>query len=368
MRVSLLVVLPLLLLPGLAHSVICKTVGADGVTSFTDVPAAECPRGSRIREYSPPAAVVEQAGSVDTGVSARQVEFADYESIEIVSPEADGTVQHNSGNVQVSIKLDPGLQQSHFITAYLDGKAFRGRYGSGQVSLTGVDRGTHKLHVKVADSKGKILIKSDTISFTVRQTPPKLIVNRITGDDHVDKYDPRRVSIVGCYECEIRRSGEDPSTLLKPPPAHEALPAWVTLWFPTSGWKSGPVRVLPNPETVEYVINTQNGPKTVVETYNWEVQAVPRELLATEASFEARVRVYPRQYEKDNAPSEDEVPLVEYKTTSTHSVGQSAFKAVYGLPPVDYTAPPAADFSRKEGGISATPGRTNPAFKPQYAP
>lgn len=365
MRASLLIVLPLLLLPGLAHSVICKTVGADGVTSFTDVPAAECPQGSRIPKYSPPAAVVEQAGSVDTGVTARQVKFAGYESVEIVSPEADGTVQHNSGNVQVSIKLDPGLQQSHFITAYLDGKAFRGRYGSGQVSLTGVDRGTHKLYVKVSDSKGKTLIKSDTISFTVRQTHPKLIVNRITGDDYVDRFDPRRVSIVGCYECEVRRSDEDPSTRLKRPPADEALPAWVTLWFPASDWKSEPVRVLPNPEIVEYVINTEDGPKTVVETYNWEVRAVPRELLAAEASFEARVRVYPRQYEEGRAPSEGAVPLVEFKTTSTHSVGQSAFKAVYGMPPVDYTPPPAADYSRKEGGIPATPG-TNPAYKSNY--
>ena len=362
MNMKLLFVL--LLLPGLAHAVVCKTVGEDGVASFTDVPAAECPQGSRIPEYARPAPVVERAGSVDTGVSARQVEFAGYESIEIVSPEAEGTVQHNSGNVQVSVKLDPGLQQSHFITAYLDRRATRGRYGSSLVSLTGVDRGTHKLFVKVSDSKGKTLIKSDTISFTVRQTHPKLIVNPITGDDHVDQYDPRGVSIVGCYECEIRRSDEDPSTSLKPPPAHGALPAWVTLWFPANDWKSETVRVLPNPETVEYVINTKDGPKNVVETYNWVVE-VPRELLATEASFEARVRVYPRQYEEGPAPSEDAVPLVEFKTTSTHSVDQSAFKAIYGVPPADYAPPPAADYSRKEGGIPATPG-TNPAYKPNY--
>ena len=353
----------LLLLPGLAHAVICKTVGPDGVASFTDVPAAECPQGSRIPEYSPPAPVVEQAGSVNTGVSARQVEFAGYESIEILSPEPNGTVQHNGGNVQVSVKLDPGLQQSHFITAYLDRKAFRGRYGSSQVSLNGVDRGSHDLYVKVSDSKGKTLIKSDTISFTVRQPHPKLIVNPITGDDFVDKYDSRGVSILGCYECEIRRSDEDPSTLLKPAPAHEALPAWVTLWFPASDWKSETVRVLANPETVEYVINTKDGPKTVVETYNWVVE-VSRELLAREASFEARVRVYPREYQQGPAPSEDAVPLVEFKTTSTHSVDQSAFKPIYGAPPADYRPPPAADYSRKEGGIPATPN--NPAYKPNY--
>jgi len=351
----------LLLLPGLAHSVVCKTVGEDGVASFTDVPASECPQGSRILDYSRPAPVVEQAGNVDTGVSARQVEFAGYESIEIVSPEADGTVQHNSGNVPVSVKLDPGLQQSHFITAYLDGKAFRGRYGSSQVSLTRVDRGTHKMYVKVSDSKGKTLIKSDTISFTVRQTHPKLIVNPITGDDYVDNYDdPRGVRIMGCYECEIRKSYDDPSTVLKPPPAHEALPAWVTLWFPASDWKSDTVRVLINPETVEYVINTKDGPKTVVETYNWFVK-VPRELLATEASFEARVRVYAREDEGLAPPEDDAVYLVEFKTTSTHSVDPSVSKAFY-------SPAPGADYGSEFGGISTTPGQTNPALKPNYAP
>ncbi len=71
----------LLLLPGLAHAVVCKTVGEDGVASFTDVPAAECPQGSRIPEYSRPEPVVERAGSVNTGVSARQVDFAGYDQV-----------------------------------------------------------------------------------------------------------------------------------------------------------------------------------------------------------------------------------------------------------------------------------------------
>ena len=128
MNMKLLCVI--LLLPGLAHAVICKTVGPDGVASFADVPAAECPQGSRTADYSRPARVVEQAGSVDTGVSARQVKFAGYESIEILSPEADGAVRSNEGRVPVSVELKPVLQQSHFITAYLDGKAFRGRDGS----------------------------------------------------------------------------------------------------------------------------------------------------------------------------------------------------------------------------------------------
>jgi len=366
----------LLLLPGLAHAVVCKTVGPDGVASFTDVPAAECPQGSRTPDYSRPAPVAEQAGSVDTGVSARQVKFAGYESIEIVSPEADGTVQHNSGNIQVSVKLDPGLQQSHFMTAYLDGKAFRGRYGSSQITLTGVDRGTHKLYVKVSDTKGKTLIKSDTISFTVRQVPPKLIVNPITGDDYVDNYDPRWVKILGCYECTDSKRYEDRDNKRDKRRRVKLIPsAWVSLWFPARGWESRPVGVFPEAKTVEYMINTKDGPKTVVETFNWVVR-VPRDFLATEASFEARVRIYTTEEYPAAAPLPGEVPLKEFKTTSTHSVDPSLFKAFYN-------PAPNADYGSEFGGISTTPGetnpafpgvsttppgQTNPAFKPKYTP
>jgi len=172
----------LLLLPSLAQAVICKTVGEDGVASYADVPAAECPQASSIPDYSRPVPLADQAGSVDTGVSARQLVFAGYESIEIVSPEADGTVRSNEGRVPVRVKLQAALQQSHFITAYLDGKAFRGRYGSGEITLAGVDPGTHELRVKVSDTKGKTLIESPVVSFTLQRSPSRITVGEVAPD------------------------------------------------------------------------------------------------------------------------------------------------------------------------------------------
>jgi hypothetical protein len=309
MNMKLLFVL--LLLPGLAHAVICKTVGEDGVDSFADVPAAECPQGSRIPEYSRPAPVVEQAGSVNTGVSARQVEFAGYESIEIVNPAADGTVRSNEGRVPVIVELEPGLQQSHFITAYLDGKAFRGRYGSSQIELTGVDRGTHKLYVKVQDSKGKTLIKSRVISFTVHQTRPEITVNPITGDDYIGINDPSSVPVRGMSD----------------------VAGPVILRFPGSGQEFGPSEVSPETQT--------DGN----ETYNWEV-LVPRSVLEKEASFEARAG--------------------RFKTISTHSVDPKLFSGFRRYEP-NWTPPPA-NYTPSTGGIPTTPGQTNPGFTPKYTP
>jgi hypothetical protein len=301
----------LLLLPGLAHAVICKTVGPDGFASFTDVPAAECPQGSRIPEHSRPAPVVEQAGSVDTGVSARQVDFTGYESIEIVSPEDGGAVRSNEGRVPVVVALEPGLKQSHFITAYLDGKTHKGRYGNSEVVLTGVERGTHRLYVKVSDSKGKTLIKSSVISFTVHQTRPEITVNPITGDDYISTNDPSSVPVRGMSD------GDGP----------------VILRFPGGGQEFGPGEVSPETQT--------DGN----ETYNWEI-LVPRSVLEKEASFEARAG--------------------RFKTISTHSVDPKLFSGFRRYEP-NWTPPPA-DYTPPTGGIPTTQGQTNPGFTPKYTP
>lgn len=341
----------LLLLPGLAQAVICKTVGPDGVISFTNVPGSECPSGEAVETYVPPAATAERAERLVEGAAGSEAAFAGYESIRIESPEDGATVRNNEGRVPVTVALKPGLQQFHFITAYLDGKATQGPYGDSEVVLTNVDRGTHRLYVTVKDSRGRTLIKSDVITFTLQRVTSKLIVNPITGDDYVDNYDPDTVKILGCYECAKRKQdeGEDSDS-------SQYLPAWITLSFPTSDWVSLPVEVLANPETVERVIETRNGPKTVVETYNWVVE-VPRELLESEASFEARAQLEPET--NDPAPIEERLEKLpfESKTTSTHSVDPALFKAFFdGVAPGDYSPSPPADY------------RSKGAFTPKYTP
>ena len=44
----------LLLIPGLTHAVICKSVDAEGVVSYADVPAAECEKQVRLPPNSNP--------------------------------------------------------------------------------------------------------------------------------------------------------------------------------------------------------------------------------------------------------------------------------------------------------------------------
>lgn len=164
--------LALIFVPGMAHAVICKTIDAEGVVGYTDISAASCPDPVKLPAYSTFEAlpVPANATRTDSDKTASKAGFERYESVKIVQPEADGVVRSNEGKVSVSITLEPALQKGHRITLYIDGRAVQGKFDAPAVELSGIERGTHSIHATVSDGSGKLLIKSPTNSFTLRQT------------------------------------------------------------------------------------------------------------------------------------------------------------------------------------------------------
>lgn len=332
----------LLWVPGMTFGAICKTVGAGGETSFLNVPGVDCPAGTTLMDYPASKVRGERVQEVDTGVSGRQVPFAGYSSVVITSPQDGGTVRNNEGKVLVTVATDPGILAQHFITAHLGGKSKQGRYGSGVVEFVGVDRGQHTLFITLKDSKGKVLIESEKITFTLQKNKPNLVVNPITGDDLVNMRDPKVVLVRGSYT-------GNPGT-------------GIYLRFPVIGLIS---KTVPVGETKEakYTITTPDGrSQLVTETYNWQIE-VPLELLASEASFEAVARTIPD-------PTRPEVAF-ESKTTSTHSVDPRVFDRFAGDTRsladrrADYLGGREffeADRKTEYRPTSSTAGRTNPAF------
>lgn len=167
-----LAVLVALILPVNAYAVICKTVDADGVVSYSDVPAAECRTPVELPDYSryTPRPIQQPARPAgDQQEENSKPAFVSYRSIQILQPEPDGTVRSNEGKVPVSIALEPPLQEGHLVRLYVDGEAVRGRFSGVDIELGGLERGTHQLRAEVVDAAGTRQIGSASISFTLRK-------------------------------------------------------------------------------------------------------------------------------------------------------------------------------------------------------
>lgn len=161
----------LLLLPAMAHAVICKTVEPDGSVSYADVPAAECAQPVDLPDYSryAPRPIQQQQWTRTSPTGGNLVRSERYTSMAIVQPGPGGTVRDNDGRVTVAIALQPGLQQNHKVMLYLDGAPVGSGFEGTTIELNGVRRGSHSLRAVVVDPSGQRLIEAPAVRFTLRQ-------------------------------------------------------------------------------------------------------------------------------------------------------------------------------------------------------
>lgn len=155
-----------------AFAVICKTIDADGVVTYSEVPAAECPQKVTLPDYSRYAPrPIEPIDSGEAESQApREAEFQGYRTAKIQQPEQDETVRSNEGLVPVTVMLEPPLQPGHRVVLYVDGQAIPGAYDSEAVQLSGIPRGVHQLQAAVIDTAGARLTSTPAMTFTLRQT------------------------------------------------------------------------------------------------------------------------------------------------------------------------------------------------------
>lgn len=184
-------VLTLLLAAPFAEAKIYKTVDADGNISYSDVPPADAAQRDEstielqinntynAKDSSPQAG---QGNNVDTSqpgdiVSADgslndTMPAAAYQTIAISAPAADAALRSNSGDVTLSINLQPSLRAGDQVRFFMDGKPV-GTVTGTSLSLTNIDRGTHTLAAVVLDGAGKPRISSATTSFSLQRFAPK---------------------------------------------------------------------------------------------------------------------------------------------------------------------------------------------------
>ena len=123
-----MIIIVALIYPLAAVSEVFKTIGPDGTVTFTDEPT----NGEKI-EVTPlptysnpnPAPKIETQPTAGTGTSTESEKkpFV-YKDLAITAPAHDSAFWDNSGTVNVSVSVTPGLnlEEEHLLVVTLDGK------------------------------------------------------------------------------------------------------------------------------------------------------------------------------------------------------------------------------------------------------
>ena len=164
MRILLLFVTLFFLIPVSAG--VYRSLDADGNVVYTDKPSPDAeeikidkvqtiPAGADNFEYTPP----------------EKPAVGDYTKLEIVNPENDHVFTGNTGEVIVSVVIEPELNTKRgdrFILT-MDGKKVADSTST-SFSFTNLDRGTHTVEVHATNKNGRYLMSSAPVSFTIKRT------------------------------------------------------------------------------------------------------------------------------------------------------------------------------------------------------
>jgi hypothetical protein len=163
-----------MLLCGVVFAEAYRWVDENGVVHYSDRPhpgaeQVQLPESEPRRRPTPRAAPAARSAAVsNTKESAAQPNTpVSYESLEVASPAAEETLWNIEGVLNVTLDLQPALQQGHQVRVYFDGRPQMVEGTSFQ--LNEVFRGAHNIQAEVLDQSGKLMIRSLPNRFYVQQ-------------------------------------------------------------------------------------------------------------------------------------------------------------------------------------------------------
>jgi hypothetical protein len=312
------VILLLGLMPAVAFGVVCKSVDKHGIVTYTQVQGASCPEGVALPQY-PNGTRSPRVSAMDTGVSVQEVAPPDYRSFDISRPAPNGTIRSNDGSFTVNVQTEPELWSGHFVTVFIDEAAFDGRYGENEVSIKGIDRGTHAIWAVINDSSGRQIAETEKTEFTLHGAPERIQVNG---------YDPDGQQLTG------RVSGPVLSTVGLASLTGKSKAFDVEITVVASG---GAV-------TYQTKVAEADG--------SWSLE-IPETALRNAEKVLISL---------DQSGSPHTTGTIQFDKTEDIRRILGAATGTY-----DYRNVPPADYSPPSQGISTTPGKTNPAFAPNYS-
>ncbi len=170
MRMRLFILVSVLMAAGTVLGQAYRWVDEEGIVHYSDRPreGAEqviLPSDNRVtrRRQPAPAPRAQPAGDQQSAPAAFK-----YESFSVASPAPEETLWNIEGVLDVSLELQPSLQDGHRVRVFFDGNE---RIVSGtSFQIEEVYRGVHNLQAEIVDATGKLMIRSVPNRFYVQAT------------------------------------------------------------------------------------------------------------------------------------------------------------------------------------------------------
>lgn len=156
----------LLLIPLIATAEVYKWVDDFGKVHYSDQPHSTTDKPIDLPESMIYKAPAKPKFKLDKPQTKKPYKF--YETFKVVSPQSDGTVRNNSGNLSVSLQISPALRSNHFVIVTVDGKPTpKGK--SSMVTASDVFQGTHSVGARIVDENGKTITSAPSITFHMKR-------------------------------------------------------------------------------------------------------------------------------------------------------------------------------------------------------
>lgn len=144
-----------------------KWVNKDGETVYSDTPPNDTTEPIKLPEISVTPAVKYKPRQKPEQTSEKDTKAINYTDFKIQRPVNNAIIRDNPGNLSVSLSLQPDLAADHSINVLLDGQVLIQNHKRLSAQLNNIDRGSHSLSAQVVDKNGKVIISSNSVSFTL---------------------------------------------------------------------------------------------------------------------------------------------------------------------------------------------------------
>lgn len=171
-KLGLLIFLALMSLPLRAAATIYQSVNSQGNVVYSDQPSSNAQTVNLPQNQAPsvPSSRLPQTGTLQSIASSAQQTDTVYKTLNIQSPTNDQTIWDNSGNIAVSVTLQPALATTDTLQLAVDGQTVASSQTNTSFSLTGLDRGTHVLQARIVNQTQKVIKVSNTVTVYLHRT------------------------------------------------------------------------------------------------------------------------------------------------------------------------------------------------------